>query len=73
MGRQLELGTRVRIKPLADIHQFLHGAAGMVIPPPSEHVMRDRKLVRFDIDVRHPYGGVMRTMWVDETMVEVLS
>jgi hypothetical protein len=68
----LELGTRVRIRPLPDIHKFLHGATGMIIPAPSQHVLRDRKFVRFDNDIAHPYGGVMRSIWVDESMVEVV-
>lgn len=69
---QLEMGMRVRVKPLQDIHQFLHGAVGMIIPSPSEHVMRERRLMRFDQDIPHPYGGKQATMWVSPDMVEVV-
>lgn len=73
METTLHFGMKVRVKPLSEIHQFLHGAVGMIIPSPSEHTMRERKLLRFDKDIVHPYGGVMRSMWVDNTMVEVLD
>jgi len=69
----LEFGMRVRVLLLPDIHQFLHGATGMVVQPPSQTVMRERKYIKFDKEVRHPYGGHINAIWVSDSMVEVIS
>jgi hypothetical protein len=73
MDTKLECGVRVRVKPLPDIHNFLHGAVGMIVKPPSEHALRERRLVRFDQPVVNPYGGVVAQSWLDESMVEVVN
>ncbi len=70
---QLDIGTRVRVRPLNDIHAFLHGARGTIVNPPTSQMARDRRLMSFDEAVTHPYGGVLRTLWVSPEMVEVLS
>lgn len=67
------LGTRLRVLASPEIHKFLHGAEGVIIPSPEKHALRDRQVLKLHPEVPHPYGGVIRTMWVDKTMVEVIS
>lgn len=73
MDKVLTPGRRVVVKPTSDMATFLWGAQGHIVPSPSPQVMRDRCLMMFDAPVTHPYGGALGAIWVDESMVDLIT
>lgn len=65
----LEVGMRVRVKPLQTIVKPLHGAQGAIVETEWQH-SDGKMLMRFDVPVRHFSNGTMEALWVDEAMVE---
>lgn len=64
---------RVRVKACAEVAGFLWNKTGQVVESPSPQANPTRKLLKLDRPLVHPYGGVLVTVWVDASVLEVLQ